>query len=67
MQTYNGAVFTELDKFIKDAKLLGLLDERLQAGLPTFINTDPEHLPADLALLDRLDHLFACEMPDADA
>lgn len=27
MQTYNGAVFTELDKFIKDAKLLGLLDD----------------------------------------
>ena len=25
------------------------------------------HLPADPALLDRLDHLFACETPDADA
>lgn len=28
--------------------LLGLLDARMQSGLPTFVNADPARLPADL-------------------
>ena len=28
--------------------LLGLLDARMQAGIPTFVNADPARLPADL-------------------
>lgn len=59
------ALVTEAACFVQDleaalpsvstATLLGLLDERLQTGLPTFIKPDPERLPADLAggLRDR--------------
>jgi len=35
---------------VATAALLALLDERLQAGIPTFLNADPARLPADLIL-----------------
>jgi len=52
------ALATEAACFLQDleaavpavpaASLLGLLDARTQAGLPTFMNADPARLPADL-------------------